>query len=141
MSIDDPALRNVLRTLKLTGARNSRNNPPSRGLRLHLQRETTRRDAARPVRAAVARRNPIADPLGAHRSRDPLSHKHSDTPSTAAAGTSGSRNLPSTDPGVDENRGYTKPLVLILDDFAMRDHTAMHADDLYEFSDPLRANH
>ncbi|MDT5330376.1 MAG: hypothetical protein QOF31_1673, partial [Mycobacterium sp.] len=27
---------------------------------------------------------------------------------------------------------YTKPLVLILDDFAMREHTAMHADDLYE---------
>lgn len=30
------------------------------------------------------------------------------------------------------NREYTKPLVLILDDFAMREHTAMHADDLYE---------
>lgn len=29
-------------------------------------------------------------------------------------------------------RDYTKPLVLILDDFAMREHTAMHADDLYE---------
>ncbi len=29
-------------------------------------------------------------------------------------------------------REYTKPLVLILDDFAMREHTAMHADDLYE---------
>jgi DNA replication protein DnaC len=29
-------------------------------------------------------------------------------------------------------REYTKPHVLILDDFAMRDHTAMHADDLYE---------
>ena len=25
-------------------------------------------------------------------------------------------------------REYTKPLVLILDDFAMREHTAMHAD-------------
>ena len=30
------------------------------------------------------------------------------------------------------NRECTKPLVLILDDFAMREHTAMHADDLYE---------
>jgi DNA replication protein DnaC len=29
-------------------------------------------------------------------------------------------------------REYTKPLVLILDDFAMREHTTMHADDLYE---------
>jgi DNA replication protein DnaC len=29
-------------------------------------------------------------------------------------------------------REYTKPLVLVLDDFAMREHTAMHADDLYE---------
>ena len=29
-------------------------------------------------------------------------------------------------------REYAKPLVLILDDFAMREHTAMHADDLYE---------
>ena len=29
-------------------------------------------------------------------------------------------------------REYTKPMVLILDDFAMREHTAMHADDLYE---------
>ncbi|WP_281182845.1 IS21-like element helper ATPase IstB [Nocardia miyunensis] len=29
-------------------------------------------------------------------------------------------------------REYTKPHVLILDDFAMREHTAMHADDLYE---------
>ena len=29
-------------------------------------------------------------------------------------------------------REYTKPLVLILDDFAMREHTAMHADDPYE---------
>ncbi len=29
-------------------------------------------------------------------------------------------------------REYTKPLALILDDFAMREHTAMHADDLYE---------
>ena len=29
-------------------------------------------------------------------------------------------------------REYTKPLVLILDDFAMREPTAMHADDLYE---------
>ena len=29
-------------------------------------------------------------------------------------------------------REYTKPLVLILDDFAMREHTAMQADDLYE---------
>ncbi|SUE32718.1 transposase [Mycolicibacterium gilvum] len=29
-------------------------------------------------------------------------------------------------------REYTEPLVLILDDFAMREHTAMHADDLYE---------
>jgi predicted ATPase len=29
-------------------------------------------------------------------------------------------------------RECTKPLVLILDDFAMREHTAMHADDLYE---------
>ncbi|MDT5330500.1 MAG: hypothetical protein QOF31_1797 [Mycobacterium sp.] len=29
-------------------------------------------------------------------------------------------------------REYIKPLVLILDDFAMREHTAMHADDLYE---------
>ena len=29
-------------------------------------------------------------------------------------------------------REYTKSLVLILDDFAMREDTAMHADDLYE---------
>lgn len=29
-------------------------------------------------------------------------------------------------------REYTKPLVQILDDFAMRERTAMHADDLYE---------
>lgn len=42
-----------------------------------------------------------------------------------------------TTPHVDRTWGqrireYTKRLVLILDDFAMREHTAMHADDLYE---------
>jgi DNA replication protein DnaC len=29
-------------------------------------------------------------------------------------------------------RDYTRPAVLILDDFAMREHTAAQADDLYE---------
>jgi hypothetical protein len=29
-------------------------------------------------------------------------------------------------------REYTKPLVLILDDFAMREHTPTQSDDLYE---------
>ena len=29
-------------------------------------------------------------------------------------------------------REYTKPLVLVLDDFAMREYTAMRADDLYQ---------
>ena len=38
-------------------------------------------------------------------------------------------------------RDYTRPAVLILDDFALREHTAAQADDLYELISDPAVNH
>lgn len=70
-----------------------------RGLRLHRQPETARRDAARPVRAALARRRRIGHPLRTGRGwQNPCRTKHSDTKSPDAAATSGSSNAPGCSP-------------------------------------------
>jgi DNA replication protein DnaC len=38
-------------------------------------------------------------------------------------------------------REYTRPAVLILDDYALREHTAAQADDLYELISDRAVNH
>lgn len=68
-------------------------------------------------------------------------HKHLGTPWPAEAATcfaKTSRMLADLAGGHADRswgqriREYNKPLVLILDAFAMREHTTMHADDPYE---------
>jgi len=69
-------------------------------------------------------------------------HKHSGTKWPDAAATSGSLNAPGRSPtspaatpiapSVNACANTPAPLVLIVDDFAMREHTPTESDDLYD---------
>ena len=149
MSIHDPSLRAALKTLKLTGmldtldARLAQTRDGKLGhlefLQVLCEDEIARRDTAalarRVRRESVILYGPVgvgkthvAQALGhqvARRGGDIRFVKCSRMLADLAGGhadrTIGQRM-----------REYTRPLVLIVDDFAMREHTPTQSDDLYD---------
>ena len=113
-----------------------------RRLRLHRQPQTARGDAARPGRTALARCRRIVHPLRTRRSRENPYGTSTWTPSSPTRRRHPVRQilpmLADLAGGHADRtwgqriREYTRPLVLILDDFAMREHTPIQSDDLYE---------
>jgi DNA replication protein DnaC len=160
MNILDPALRNALRTLKLTGmletldARLAQTRDGTLGhldfLQVLCEDEIARRESAaltRRIRRARFEEQSTFESfdfsantkLPAAMLRDLAALRWLDAAeSVILYGPVGVGVLSDLAGGHADRtwgqriREYTKPLVLILDDFAMREHTAMHADDLYE---------
>ena len=112
-------------------------------VRLRRQPEAARRADPRPRRPAVAARRRVGHPLLARSgSARAISPRPSATSRSGTAPRPGSSRpaAPSptwpagtpTAPGTRRLRELTRPAVLILDDFGMRELTAAQADDLYE---------
>ena len=114
-----------------------------RRLRLRRLPEAARRPDPRPGRAALAARRRVRHPLRPGRRRQEP-HRPGPRPTwpSAPAPTPGSSKpagswptwpaATPTAPGTSGSRELTRPAVLVLDDFAMRELTAAQADDLYE---------